>query len=524
MSGAEDVICRLPGKRLPWFLVGLGAVGAGVAVARLARPGSPLDVWPVVGLALVPVGLMALHWVTVCVRGDAYGLHCRTLLRRRSVPWSDVADLRVHRYETRRGTLRYVSVLLRDGRRRRLPLPRSGSSSDADFDAKLDALRALLHRHGAPESDHLPVITRDSAGHGSRVRPLALCVLLLVGAGAFAWSVPGVAAEERAWRSAVPCAAEASAAKRGEDGRERGGDCLSTLPAVIERTDAGRAPREKSWLYFAGGRPLERVDVSREAALEFRPGDRVEVTVWRGDVWKVAGERHVWRASPASAGGQAVAAAVLALSAGYPAALTLLRLRGRRLPDDEVLPSALPFVGVLVVTALWLLPLCGLYPTSLFTSSTAVVWGAVGSSVTVVLTVLAWRATRIRTPEGAGTPEDAGAPGTKEGEVFLAARFLEHTDYNPHGFGTHVVLGDGEPAVVPHSGPGRFAARRIPVERLTLTKVRRVRGGDDIVPNDWHVAELDDGGRPVRLAAAPDDLIRIIRGLGLAAPVESSRT
>jgi hypothetical protein len=102
--------------------------------------------------------------------------------------------------------------------------------------------------------------------------------------------------------------------------------------------------------------------------------------------------------------------------------------------------------------------------------------------------------------------------------VFLAARFLEHTDYNPHGFGTHIVLGDGSPAVIPHSGPGRFAAKRIPVERLTVKNVRRARGSeDDIVPSSWHIAELDDAGQPVRLAAAPADLTRIIRELRPAA-------
>ena len=95
----------------------------------------------------------------------------------------------------------------------------------------------------------------------------------------------------------------------------------------------------------------------------------------------------------------------------------------------------------------------------------------------------------------------------------MSARFLEHTDHNPHGFGTHIALGAGPPAVTP--GPGRFGARRIPVERLTVRTVRRVRGGDgDTVPGDWHIAELDDGGRVVRLAAAPGDLGVVLRELG----------
>ncbi|MGW4624065.1 hypothetical protein [Streptomyces sp. NPDC004592] len=104
-----------------------------------------------------------------------------------------------------------------------------------------------------------------------------------------------------------------------------------------------------------------------------------------------------------------------------------------------------------------------------------------------------------------------------DGEVFLAARFLEHTDYNPHGFGTHVLLGDGPPAVTPHAGPGRFAAKRIPAQRITVKNVRRARGADgDTVPSNWHIAELEDEGRSVRLAAAPDDLTRILRELDAA--------
>ncbi|WP_435879615.1 hypothetical protein [Streptomyces prunicolor] len=45
----------------------------------------------------------------------------------------------------------------------------------------------------------------------------------------------------------------------------------------------------------------------------------------------------------------------------------------------------------------------------------------------------------------------------------------------------------------------------------------RVQGDDgDTVPSGWHIAELDDGGRLVRLAAAPDDLAVVLRELGTA--------
>ncbi|MDT0343639.1 PH domain-containing protein [Streptomyces litchfieldiae] len=507
MSDVREVTCRPFWERTLWFFVVLGAAGAGLAVVRVANRGELLDVWLGVGLLLALMGLAALRGVAARVSADARGLHVRTLPRRRSVPWPDIADLRVHVRVHRSQETRRVGLVLRDGRKRLLPLPHSGwSAADPDFDAKLNALRALHRRYGAPESSHVPVVTYRTAGYG-RAGTLALCVLLLGGAGGAAWLVPNVASDERAWQSAGPCAAETPAGELGE--------CLTTLSAVIARTEAAPSNRARrsSWLYFTDGRPLERVAVSREAAQSFRPGDTVELTVWRGDVREVAGERHVWREHVPGAGEVAVIAAALALAAGYPGALVLLRLRGRRLPADEVVPSALPFAGALAGTALWLLPLCYLHPTTLLTSPQPIAWAAAGSLATLGLFVRAWRATRVRTPgEGGATGKSMGEEG--EGEVFLAARFLEHTDYNPYGFGTHIVLGSGPPAVVPHSGPGRFAAKRIPVERLGVRNVRRARGSDgDTVPRSWHIAELDDAGKQIRLAAAPADLTRIIREL-----------
>ncbi|MTE22375.1 PH domain-containing protein [Streptomyces sp. TRM43335] len=513
MIGDREVICRPLRRRALWCFVALGAAGAGSAVARLAYRGEPLDVWLGVGLLLSLVGVASLHSVTARVSADTHGLRSRTLARRRSVSWRDVADLRVHlRYADvhRTREIRRVGLALRDGRKRLLPLPQDGwICGDPDFDAKLDALRALHRRYGTPKSSHVPVVSYRTAGRGW-VGSLALCALLLACAGVAAWSVPSTASNERAWKSATPCTDETPAAERGE--------CLTTLPAVIERTEAER-PRQRGRLYFADGRPLERLTVSREAARAFRPGDSVELTFWRSRVREVAGERHVWRDHVPGAGSSAVAAAVCVLAAGYPGAQVLLRLRGRRLPDDEVLPSALPFAGALVGTALWLVPFCFLHPTAPLASPVAITWVAAGSLATLGLFAWAWRATRVRAP---GTGED-GVEGKAEEEdegrdVYLAARFLEHTDYNPYGFGTHIVLGGGPPAVTPHHGPGRFAAKRIPVERLALKDVRRPRGDDgDTVPGNWHVAEIDDAGTPVRLAAAPADLARVLRALDLAA-------
>ncbi|MFE9647379.1 PH domain-containing protein [Streptomyces sp. NPDC006365] len=456
---------------------------------------------------MTDVGAVIFRAVAVRVRADAYGLHSRTLLRHRDVPWSDVADLRVLLQVHRNGEFRRVNVALRDGRKWTLPLPYSGSADfEPDFEAKLDALRALHRRYGTPQSSHVPVISRRSAGYG-RAWVLSLCALLLLaGAVVAAAFVPHAASVQQAWKSATPCTAETPATERRE--------CLSTLSAVIAKTEAG-GPRQSSWLYFADNRPLERLSVAEEAAEAFQPGDSVELTVWRGQVREVAGERYVWREHINPPGEVAVIAALCALGAGYPGARLLVRLRGRRLPDDEVLPSALPFVGVLVGTALWLLPLCYLYPTTLLTSPVAIKWAAAGSLATLGLFIWAWRATRVRTPGEAGTSEESAAKGTgMEKDVFLSARFLDHTDYNPHDFGTHIVLGGGPPAVTPHSGPGRFSAKPIPVERLTVKNVRRARGEDgDMISRSWHVAELDDAGRPVRLAAAPADLNRIIREL-----------
>ncbi|WCN05127.1 PH domain-containing protein [Streptomyces sp. M92] len=505
MTAGEEVICRPPRTRPLWVFVGLGAAGAVLAAGRLVYSGEFVDWWVGGGLLAAVVGVAFLHAVTLEVRADAYGVHTGSRLRRRrSVSWRDIADLRVHIQYGRHGEEYFrVGMVGRNGRTRRLPLPLSVSRQDrADFEATLDALRTLHRRHGEPESDHLAVISKRTSGRGVAV-PLVLCVLLLAGAGLAAWFVPVTGATKEAWTSAVPCHAGTASTESRE--------CLTTEDAVIAWTEVGGA-KQPSRLYFASGRPVDRITVSREGAQGFRAGDRVELTWWRGQVRVVAGNRHVWREHFTSAGSVAVIAATLALVAGWPAARLLVHRRGRRLADDEVLPSVLPFLGALGATALWLLPLCYLHPLGPPASTGFLVWAAAGTLATSGLFVLAWRATRVRTPleaaSGASPREPAAA------DVFLAARFLESTDYNPNHFGTHIVLGDNPPAVVPHPGPGRFAARPIPVQRLTLQGVRRLRGGDgEAVPRSWHVAELDDAGEPVRLAAAPADLIRIIRAL-----------
>ncbi|GGX62578.1 PH domain-containing protein [Streptomyces fructofermentans] len=504
MSEARELICRPPRGRALQYLGALGVAGTVAAVVRGLS--GTLDLWVCGGLLSAVVGAVSLHTAALRLVADEYGVHTRTLLRRRSVPWRDIADLQVClRYASSSyGPQFRIGLVPREGRARLLPLPRGWAPDHSDFDERVGVLRALHRRHGSPDSDHVPVVSARAAGRG-RAGSLGLCALLLAGAGVAAWFVPAAEAGEQAWKAAAPCRVTAP--------QERRDDCLTHEPAVVSRTVAARTKRQ-SWLYLADGRPLERVAVSREAAQRFVPGDRVELTFWHGEVREVVGERHVWREHVPAAGELAVIAAVLALGAGYPGARVLLGVRGRRLPRDEVLPSALPFAVALAGTGLWLLPLCRLHPTTLLTSPAAVTWAAAGSAGTLALFAWAWRRTRVLPPG-----EVAADGGTADGgtDVFLAARFLEYTDYNPYGFGTHVVLGDGPPSVVPHPGPGRFAARRIPAERFALTGLRRVRGGDgDTVSGSWHVAEFDDGGRPVRLAAEPGDLARIVGALGTA--------
>ncbi|MFI9771475.1 PH domain-containing protein [Streptomyces sp. NPDC052415] len=511
VNSDDAVVFRSPWRRGLRVVVGIMAAGAALAALGLAL-GGPV---PLVGVGVLclGLGLAALRPATAEVGADARGIRTR----RRTVPWTDVADLRVRvKSWPRGGQSRHVLMVLRDGSERQLPLPVGWDGTEDDFTPRLDALRALHRRHGTPESDHLVVVSRRTAGRGSVWVPV-LCLLLLAGAGLAAWAVPHVDAERREWQAAAPCTATTPA----EDRRE----CLTRIPAVIERTDQDE-PRSGGLLYFTGGRPLDRLTVSREAAQEFEPGDRVELTAWRGEVMEVAGSRHVWREHVPVPGDLAAVSAGLALAAGYPAALMLTRLRLRRLPDGEVLPSALPYAAVLVGTGAWLLPLCHLHPVTLFDTPKTAAWAAAGTAATLAMTAWAWRATGVRPPAPQAAQDEEPDQELEEEpeEVFLPARFLESTDYNPHGFGTHIALGgDHPPAVTP--GPGRFAARTIPARRITVKEVRRVRATDgDTVPRSWHIADLDDAGTPVRLAAAPADLTRILRAVEAAGTLENAST
>ncbi len=502
MNGVRELVFRSRFRRGLWAVLVVVATGALLTALAVARGGTaPLLA---VGVICLGTGLAFLGPTTGEVRADAHGIHTR----RRTVSWTDVTDLCVRIKRWPRGQeSRQILVALRDRRAWQLPQPTGWGTDDAYFEDALESLRALHRRHGTPRPDRLVLVSQRTAGRGSPWPPV-LCVLLLVCAGAAAWSVPRADDSTRAWESAVPCAESTPA----EDRRE----CLTTVPAVIEAT-VDQGPKQGGTLYFADDRPIDALSVSGEAARELKPGDTVRLTLWRGDVMEVSGSRYTWREHVSPPGDLAVVAAVLALLAGYPAATTVTRLRWRRLPDGEVLPSALPYAAVLAATGAWLLPLAYRHPTDLLDSPTAVTWALAGTAATLAMTALAWRATRVRFPGEVTVPAERG-------EVFVRARFLESTDYNPDGFGTHIALGgDQPPAVTP--GPGRYGALTLPARRLTVTRVRRPQEYDgDTVPRSWHVADLDDDGTPVRLAAAPADLARVLRALETTATLADAST
>ncbi|NED15624.1 PH domain-containing protein, partial [Streptomyces sp. SID9124] len=366
MSEPGEVICRVPARNVSWWGTGVCAVAAGVAALLVRQRPDILGAafWLCAVIALM--GPVFLYLATARLTAGAYGLRSRTLLRRRSVPWSRVVELRRYVRPGKNHDIHRVSVLLDNGRSFRLPLPMSGEDL-ARFDAELAALRALHRRYGSPASDgEAPVITYRSAGR----RPVTtwiLCAALLTASAVAASYVADAAAEQRAWRAAVPCTDATPAAERR--------DCLTTFDGVIERTDVSRG-KGSSWLYFTGDHPVHRLSVSRDDAAAFRAGEKVELVFWHGSARTVTGEHRVWHDHLISPGELAAFSALCLLGAAYAGARLLVRRRGRGLRDDELLPSALPFAYALGATAGWLLPLVYLHSTDPLGSPARVAWAA----------------------------------------------------------------------------------------------------------------------------------------------------
>ncbi|MGW2797301.1 PH domain-containing protein, partial [Streptomyces sp. NPDC001269] len=160
MTDVLEVVRRPRGRRVRWFFAGLGAAGAILAALRMAHRGTVLDAGAGLGLLLTLGGLASLYGVMARGERRHSGLQVRTLLCRRNVR-RDIADLRVrlkYAHTFRSQETRRVVLVLRDGRKL-LPLPKSWSADDPDFDAQLEALRALHRRHGTPEPGHVLVVT-----------------------------------------------------------------------------------------------------------------------------------------------------------------------------------------------------------------------------------------------------------------------------------------------------------------------------------------------------------------------------
>ncbi|MFE7435407.1 PH domain-containing protein [Streptomyces tendae] len=97
MNTGREVSVRPLRTRPLWVLVALGAAGAVLAAGRLVHTGELLDWWVGGGLPAALIGVAFLHAVTLEVGADAYGVRYGSLVRRRrSLPWGDIADLRVH--------------------------------------------------------------------------------------------------------------------------------------------------------------------------------------------------------------------------------------------------------------------------------------------------------------------------------------------------------------------------------------------------------------------------------------------
>ncbi|MFE7312588.1 hypothetical protein ACFU7T_05665 [Streptomyces sp. NPDC057555] len=333
----------------------------------------------------------------------------------------------------------------------------------------------------------------------ARLMPLLLCLLTAFGAGGVA--VFGVAPEERRerqWQAATPCPTAAPVDVRA--------DCLTTLHGVIERLETHHRSRSYDLrLHFRDSKPVKWLDVEYEADAYFAVGDRIAVTWWRGEAMRITNRQHT--TDLLSVPHPVDVAVVTTLALLIINGLLIVKLgnsrrRGKPIGSGPTEPDGLAFLRPVAATAAWTVPMAGLRPSPVIAEPVA----AVCTLAVLWLTLLAWRKSGHT-----GPVEPRPLP---EGEdLFLRAHFLEDTPYNPHLMGTHIVLGAGPMAVVPHGGPGRLAAKQIPAGRLTVQGVRGPTASEEYVSSHWYVADLLDDDVPVRLTAAPADLLLLVQEL-----------
>ncbi|HEY1573597.1 MAG TPA: PH domain-containing protein [Pseudonocardiaceae bacterium] len=127
------------------------SLGSALLVAVLTTGllvGGPIYV--VLAPLLLPAYIIVAAYVS-STRIDEHGLRTRSVWRRRTHAWADVADINTVRFNgigiTSGETMTRVGVTLSDGRRFKLPAPYSARrlADDPDFHRKLAAIRGAWH-------------------------------------------------------------------------------------------------------------------------------------------------------------------------------------------------------------------------------------------------------------------------------------------------------------------------------------------------------------------------------------------
>ncbi|NGN64372.1 hypothetical protein G5C51_10705 [Streptomyces sp. A7024] len=343
----------------------------------------------------------------------------------------------------------------------------------------------------------------------ARLIPLLLCLAALAGGGYVA--VAGVGPEERearAWEAAEACPAMSGTPDIGRD-------CRTTVRGVVEETHAERPKRRghaPNWIAFRNDKPAPKVNVADfDTAAEYGPGDRVELTWWRGRLMTVSGEGRTFDQNvPAPRALAVLVTVAVPIAAGG----LVLWLGRRRRAGQSVAPGergdagGKAFLVPILATAAWTILLAALRPGVGVAQGVALACGL----GTLALTAIAWRQTGSR-----GRPEERVLPAGED--TYVPAMILGRVPYEGHFGGSWIVVRDDSMALVPSKS--RFGAKEIPVRRLRVQHVRRPRAEEEGVPSSWHVAELLDGDTPVRLTAAPDDLAALLDRIRSVALPES---
>ncbi|WP_415947629.1 hypothetical protein [Streptomyces sp. KLOTTS4A1] len=182
-------------------------------------------------------------------------------------------------------------------------------------------LRKAGQLGSAPRRLGLPKPSRRAEQQARQLRrkgliavPVGL-VVFLVGAVMLFGLVPDAVAEERAYKSAVPCAFP-------DPGRWQ--DCLQTAWFTVQDTKTVDGKNSAYWVDLSGhelGSGRAHLHRDAEAFLDaLERGELVPVTVWRGRVVAVHDGDHVWATGEDPRGDPLLFAAgggVLLLIAGY---------------------------------------------------------------------------------------------------------------------------------------------------------------------------------------------------------------